>query len=153
MEQNKRIVHFKINGDSYALHLDAVERVVHAVYVTPIPRAPEIVTGIINIEGTVIPVIDVRKCFRLPLVKLHPDHRFIIANSAKRKVALMVDSVGEVMECEPGDIENEKTVLPEMPFVKGIVVLENGLILINDIDKFLSLEDEKILEDALNNRQ
>ena len=153
MEQNLRIVIFKINGDSYALPLEAVKRVIHAVYITPIPRAPEIVTGIINIEGTVIPVIDLRKCFRLPPVKLHPDHRFIIANSATRKVALIADSVGEVMECKPGDIENEKTVLPEMPFVKGIIAIEKGVILINDIDKFLSLEEEKMLDEALSNQQ
>jgi purine-binding chemotaxis protein CheW len=149
VKENIPIVLFTIDGNLYALHLDAIERVIHAIFITPIPKAPDIVAGVINIEGTVIPVIDLRKRFNLILKTLHPDQQFIIANSATRKIALIVDSVGEVIECNLEDIASEKTVLPDMPYVKGIIATEQGVILINDIDKFLSLEDEKIIDDAL----
>ncbi len=57
---------FTLDEQRYALHLSAVERVICVVEITPLPKAPEIVLGIINVGGQIIPVIDMRKRFRLP---------------------------------------------------------------------------------------
>ena len=60
------IVVFALDEQRYALHLLAVERVVRAVEVTALPEAPEIVLGVVNVKGRIVPVINVRRRFRLP---------------------------------------------------------------------------------------
>src|SRR5262245_7366526 len=69
---------FKLEGHQYTLPLSKVDRVVSAVYVTPLPKASEVVLGIINIQGQVIPVINLRKRFRLSEREVEPSDQFII---------------------------------------------------------------------------
>ena len=59
-----QIVVFALDEPRYALPLSAVERVVRAVEITPLPKAPEIVLGVINMQGQVVPAVDIRKRFR-----------------------------------------------------------------------------------------
>ena len=66
MSQLQQLVGFGLDGQHYAVNLAAVERIVHIVEVAPLPRAPEIVLGVINFSGRIIPVVDLRRRFRLP---------------------------------------------------------------------------------------
>jgi len=65
MIKPKRILVFILDEQRYGLDLDAVDRVVRAVAVTLLPDAPEVVLGIINVQGRIVPVINMRNCFRL----------------------------------------------------------------------------------------
>jgi purine-binding chemotaxis protein CheW len=67
MRMNKatQLVVFALDEQRYALRLTAVERIVRAVEVTPLPKAPQIVLGVIDAQGRIIPVVDVRQRFRL----------------------------------------------------------------------------------------
>jgi purine-binding chemotaxis protein CheW len=73
-----KLVLFSLEEPRYALYLSAVERVIRSVEVTPLPKAPEIVIGVINIQGEIIPVIDIRKLFHLPIHEISIDDLFII---------------------------------------------------------------------------
>jgi len=61
-----QLIVFTLDAQRYALHLSAVERAIRMVEITPLPKAPEIVIGVVNIHGAVIPVLNIRKRFRLP---------------------------------------------------------------------------------------
>lgn len=148
METHK-IVMFSLEEPRYALYLSAVERVIRSVEITPLPKAPEKISGVINFQGEVIPVIDIRKLFRLPKHEIGLDDQFIIARTSKRLVVLAVDSVGEVTEISDFKIKDFKKTLPFAELISGVTVFENNIILINDLEKFLSLDDEKTLENAL----
>lgn len=67
MKASALMVGLTLDGQRYALSLAQVERVIRAVEITPLPQAPEIITGVINVRGRVIPVVDIRKRFRLPV--------------------------------------------------------------------------------------
>lgn len=144
-----RIVVFALDEPRYALLLSAVERVVRAVEITPLPKAPEIVLGIINVQGRIIPVIDVRQRFRLPTREMKLDDRFIIARTSRRHVALVVDSVTGFRELTEREIVNTEQALPFADYVKGVAKLEDNLVLIHDLDQFLSLDEEKVIDAAL----
>jgi len=144
-----RIVVFALDEPRYALLLSAVERVVRAVEITPLPKAPEIVLGIINVQGRIIPVIDVRQRFRLPTREMKLDDRFIIARTSRRQVALVVDSVTGFRELTEREIVNTEQALPFADYVKGVAKLEDNLVLIHDLDQFLSLDEEKAIDAAL----
>jgi len=97
---NQKIVLFSLDEPRYALYLSAVERVVRAVEITPLPKAPNIVLGIINFQGKIIPVIDIRQRFHLRRREINLEDQFIIARTSKRLVVLVVDSVTGVYELE-----------------------------------------------------
>ena len=150
---NTTLLHiaFTLDEGHYALDLSAVERIIQAVEVTPLPEAPDIVLGIINIKGKIIPVVNIRRRFRLSEKDIEPTNRLIIAHTLKRTVALVVDVVLGVIETPEDRVVQTDTVLPGMDYVQGVVKMEDGMILIHDLNKFLSLEEEKTLDIAIMN--
>ena len=146
-----QIIIFTLDDQRYGLPLPAVERVVRMVDITPLPKAPDNVLGIINMQGRVIPVINMRRRFRLPEWELALTDQLIIAHTARRPVALVADAVTDVHEYAEQEAVAAQDILPGVEYVAGVVKLENGLILIHDMDKFLSLEEDAQLDRALEN--
>lgn len=140
---------FTLDDWRCALELSTVERVYRAVAVTPLPDAPDIVMGVINVRGGVLPVVDIRRRFRLPEKNLTPDDRLIIARSTGCLVALVVDEVTGVIECAEKDITSASAIVSGMEYVEGVARLKDGMILIHDLARFLSLEEKAALEQAL----
>jgi purine-binding chemotaxis protein CheW len=140
---------FSIDGQRYGLHLPAVQTVVRAVEFTPLPRVPDIITGIINMRGKVIPLVNIRRRFRLPERDIKLTDQFIVADTARRTVALSADSVEGAVEYSDENIAAPDTILPKMEYIEGVAKLADGMVLIHDLDRFLSLDEEKALDDAL----
>lgn len=149
MEELERLVVFALDDQRYALRLSAVDRVVPMVRITPLPKAPAIVIGVVNVQGRVIPVIDMRRRFHLPEREAALTDRLIIAHTARRPVALAADVVAGVLEYPGHNIVAAEGVLPGVEHVEGIAKLKGDLILIHDLDRFLSLEEEQSLDRAL----
>ena len=149
MSRSAHLVTFELDGQRYALHLSAVQIVVRAVEITPLPQAPDCVAGIINFQGQVVPVFNLRRRFRLPERELQLEDHIILARTARRLVALVVDTVGGVLECADGGTVPAETVVPGTEYVEGVVKRTDGLILIHDLNSFLSLHEEQTLEGAL----
>jgi purine-binding chemotaxis protein CheW len=143
------IVVFALDEPRYAIGLSAVERIVRAVEITPLPLAPEIVLGVINAQGRILPVLDIRKRFRLPARELRLDDRFIIARTARWHVALVVDSVVGVHELTDRQMVSAKRALPFAQYLTGVAKVEDNLVLIHDLDQFLSLDEERVLDTVL----
>ncbi|WP_018990235.1 chemotaxis protein CheW [Aromatoleum toluclasticum] len=143
------LVVFTLVGARYAVPLSRVERVVRAVEITRLPAAPEIVLGIINVHGCVMPVVDTRKRFGLPQRSIGPQDQFIIAHTMRRIVALVVDSAVDVMPCDPAQRVAAEHILPEFAQLAGVVKLADGMILVHDLDGFLSLDEEHALDEAM----
>jgi purine-binding chemotaxis protein CheW len=144
-----QLVTFLLGDRRYALHLRAVERVIPSVDITPIPKAPEIVLGLINLRGKIIPVLNVRRRFSLPERQIELQDHFIIASTSRRVVALPVDSTGGVIEVSDQEVTEASQVLSGLEHVEGVVKLRDGMLLIPDLEWFLSLEEEATLDEAL----
>jgi purine-binding chemotaxis protein CheW len=136
-------------GGQYALRLASVERVVRAAEITPLPQSPEIVLGVINAQGSILPVVNVRRRFRLPEREMEPGDRMILAVAARRRVALLVDAVTGVVERAEEDVIAAEAVVPHMEYVDGVTTLGDDILLIHDLDSFLSLDEERELDAAL----
>ncbi|MDR3391848.1 MAG: chemotaxis protein CheW [Sulfuriferula sp.] len=149
MKQQDFLVIFILGQQRYALPLSAVDRVVRMVAITPLPHAPDIVLGVVNFQGQVIPVINVRRRFGLPEQEIALSDQLVMAHTAHRAVALVVDAVQDVSACAAQSQIEAKHILPGLEYVTGAVKLTDGLILIHDLDTFLSLEEEDALDRAL----
>ncbi len=143
------IVVFNLDGCRYALDVWSVERVIRVVEVTPLPNAPEVVIGVINVAGRIIPVVNVRQRFGLPEREIALSDDLIVARTSRRIVALIVDTVVDIMKVSDPRVVPARDVLPGLDYVDGVLGLADGIILIHDLDKFLSIEEENLLEDSL----
>ena len=149
MNKSNQYVVFTLDGQRYALLLSDVERIIRVVEMTSLPKAPDIILGIINVEGQIIPVVNIRERFRLPRRELNLSDVLIIARTPKRTVALMADDASGVIESRKQEIVKAEKILPGMGYIEGVVKLEDGIVFIHDLGKFLSLEEEKKLDDAI----
>lgn len=149
MNKSNQYVVFTLDEQPYALRLSTVERIVRVVEVTPLPKAPEIVLGVVNVQGQIIPVVNIRKRFRLQEREMNLNDQLIIAHTSKRTVALVTDVVNGVVERSEQEVITSEKILPGLEYVEGVVKFENGMIFIHDLDKFLSLEEMKALDDAM----
>ena len=143
------LVIFTLDDQRYALPLHAAERVVRIVAITPLPNAPDIILGVVNFQGRVIPVINVRRRFRLPEREITLTDKLVVAHTARRDVALMADSVLDVIAGSEQKLVATANILPKLEYMEGVVKLTDGLIFIHDLEKFLSLEEESSLDLAL----
>jgi purine-binding chemotaxis protein CheW len=149
MLQVHQLVVFTLNDQRYAVSLAVTERIVRMVHITPMPHTPEIVLGVINVQGGIIPVIDIRKRFRLPARELQLSDQILIARTSKRRVALVVDAVSEVVTLSAQEVVMGETILARLDYVAGVVKRPDGLVLIHDLDRFLSLEEAQALHGAI----
>ena len=149
MNRLRKLVTFSLDDRAFALYVSAVQRIIRVVEVTALPKAPEIVVGIINMQGQVIPVFDIRMRFHLPAREGRLNDQMIIATTEMRTVALIVDSVNDVIEIPEEKIIAAEQILPELEYVEGVVKTEGGMVLIHDLEKFLSLPEQKALDEAM----
>jgi purine-binding chemotaxis protein CheW len=148
-DRGGQLLEFTVGDQRYALRLAAVDRVVRAVEVTPLPEAPASVLGIINVQGRVVPTLSLRRRFALPGKEIEPNDRFIIVSTARQTFALVADEVHGVVECLPEAIVPATEILPRLDPVAGVMLLNDGMILISDVDTFLSPDQEAILDHRL----
>jgi purine-binding chemotaxis protein CheW len=146
-----RVVGFELDGIAYALPLAAVERVVRAVEITPLPGAPDVILGVINVHGSVVPVADVRKRFGLPPREIELDHAIVIARAANRPLALVADRVHGVLEYSESDLVGGGQIVPSAGHVAAVAKTREGLVIIQDLDRFFDIAEETSLRYAMEN--
>jgi purine-binding chemotaxis protein CheW len=138
---------FELNDARYAIPLDLVREVARAVAVTPLPGAPPVVLGVIDVRGRIAPVYDLRRRLGLEPREIEPSDQFVLADSAGRLVALVVDRV-EWMASVPDEAIHEEPE-PGVPYISGLARLPDGLALIHDLAAFLSADESRALDRAL----
>ncbi len=156
-----QLVLFTLDGWSFALELAMVHRVVRAFEVTPLPNAPPVILGIVDVQGEISAVVNLRHRFHLPERELTPSDQFILVNMAlptsspasspalKRRLALVVDAVTGVIDVEQESIAVGDEIVVDLEYVQGIAKLEGDLVLIHNLARCLSLDEAKVLSDAL----
>lgn len=144
-----RVLVFEVAGARIGVSLEAVQQIVRAVAITPLPEAPAAVAGVIGVRGSVVPVFDLRRRFGSPAGELDPGERFVIAKTARRTVALRVDEVEWIREVPGQAVQEMADLTTGSPYVAGVARMEDGLLLIHDLETFLSAAEEEALDGSL----
>ncbi len=145
----RQLVSFTLDGQGYAVPVACVQRVLRMVEVTPLPKAPEVVLGVFDLGGVIVPVLSMRKRFGIPEAETRLSDQLLVADTATRSVAVVVSSVTGVMERMTEEITEINKIVPGAQYVEGIVPLDDGLLFIHDLDRFLSLPEESQLQQLL----
>ena len=145
-----RLVLLTVDGQTYALHLEAVDRIVRIVEVTPLPGAPDVVEGVVNIQGEVVPVVSIRRRLGLARRAAGVSDSLVVARARTRRLAIIAESVLGVVE-RPADavVSTGDIVARGIQHIEGVLKTADGLVLIHDLDRFFSAEEEQSLDLAL----
>jgi purine-binding chemotaxis protein CheW len=147
--RRKVVVTFRVADQAYALPLDAVVQVLPMVAVAPLPQAPPIVLGVINLHGQIVPVIDIRRRAGRPPREYGLKGHVLVVRTPRRTLALPVDAVVGTCELPADAIVAPAALLPGVGQLAGVATLSEEVIFIYDLDAFLSLEEEARLTSAL----
>jgi purine-binding chemotaxis protein CheW len=90
-----------------------------------------------------------RRRFGLKPRPIHPDDHLVIARSARRRWGLTVQAACDVVECAEDELIAPQSVVPGLEHVHGIARTPQGLLLIHDLDRFLAVDEEAVLQEAL----
>jgi purine-binding chemotaxis protein CheW len=145
---NVALLVFALGDNRFALPCDRVTEIIPATAIQALPRAPEIVEGVVNLRGTIVPVLDIRRRFALPPSELHQDQHFIIASAGGTPVALRVDRALDVVTIAQSAIHVDG-IADGAEHIAGIAVVDDGLLVIQDLDRFLALDEARDVDAAL----
>jgi purine-binding chemotaxis protein CheW len=95
---------FRIGGEDYAVDIMRVREIIYPLPITPVPRAPAFIEGVVRLRGEVIPVLDVRKRLGVDARAETRKSRFLVVNVAGRRIGLVVDEVCEVLRLPRSEI-------------------------------------------------
>lgn len=144
-----RLVLLTVDGQTYALHLEAVERVLRMVEITPLPGAPDAVEGVINIHGEVVPIVSIRTRLGLTRCAVRASDSLVLAHARTRRLAIIAESVLGVVERPADAVVGTGDLARGVRHIEGVLKTSDGLVLIHDLDRFFSPEEEQSLDLAL----
>lgn len=149
MKDSELALVFLIEAQRLAVPSDCVDFVTRAVALTPLPHAPEIIAGLVNIRGKVVPAANVRRRSGFTDRPLRASDYFIVVHTPRRALVLIADAIVGLLPFHSEDFSPVENILPGVPHVAGVLSDANGMILIHDLERFLSLEEEEHLKGAL----
>jgi len=142
-----QLVTFSIGEEEFGVDILSVQEIIRMMDITKVPRAPDFVEGVINLRGKVIPIIDLRKRFGLS-TRDHDKHtRIIVIEINNMIVGFVVDSVSEVLRIPASTVEPPPPVVSglESEYISGVGKLEDRLLILLDLNKLLSGEEQNML--------
>jgi purine-binding chemotaxis protein CheW len=146
----KQLVVFNLGGEVYGVDISVVREIIHIQPITRVPGTPHSVEGVINLRGSVIPVVDLRKRFQLEMVPRGKDTRIVVVSCRGQDIGVIVDSVAQVLRVPVDSIQPPSTVVTggHLEHLLGIIKLPDRLVILLDMDQVLSRQDIAAISSA-----
>ena len=146
----RQLVVFRLSDGSYALDIQVVREINRLIDITSVPKAPDFVEGIINLRGTIIPVVDLGLRFEMPRTEHSKDTRIVVVESEGHTLGLVVDEVSEVLRIPEDEIDpatNMTTTGINLDYVTGVGKVGERLILILSPERLFTVEEKARLRE------
>jgi len=153
MADEIQLVVFTLNaGDmtcEYGVPITQVQEIIRLTTPTRLPQVPAFVEGIINLRGSIIPIIDLKKRFNMPTAEYTDETRIIVVDIEGKTVGIIVDQVAEVLRLPLSSVEPPPAVIGGLTaeYLTGVGKLEDRLLIMLDVTKVLSEGEKKELKD------
>ena len=142
--EEMQLVCFKVDHEEYAVNIMKVQEIIRINEITAVPKTKEYMKGIINLRGTVVPVVDMRTRFGLKTPESQEQSRIVVVNISGKTTGLIVDSVTEVLRVSKSQIEPPPTSVANLDgkFIDGVGKFNEGkrIIVLINVDCLLSDE-------------
>lgn len=135
-----QLVTFRIGEEEFGVDILAVQEIIRLVPITPVPRAPVDIAGVINLRGKVIPVVNMRSRFSLPARDASPQTRIVVMESEEKIVGFLVDAVSEVLRIPVTTVEDPPPVVAGIgsEYIRGVGKLAERLLILLDLDRLMA---------------
>lgn len=139
-QQGQQYLTFLLAEQEYGLELFKIQEICGYAPITPIPNLPPHVRGVMNLRGTVLPVIDLRMKFRLPTVEYNKFTVIVIAKVKEKTVGLLVDAVSDVLQVTPEQIRDAPDfgTSVDTKFIRGVFQTRDHLAVALNLEKLLT---------------
>lgn len=141
-EAVQQLVIFSLADESYGVDISAVSEIIRLQEITKVPRTPTFVEGVINLRGKVIPVVNLRTIFYLPVGEQTQESRIVVVDIGGQHTGIMVDEVTEVLRIAADAVEPPSSMIAsaDSNYLLGIAKVEDKMITLLDMEKVLSPE-------------
>jgi purine-binding chemotaxis protein CheW len=146
VSEMRQYLTFKLGNEVFGIDVAKVREILDFTTITEIPRTPEFMSGVINLRGNVVPVVDLRLCFHMSKTVRTRNTCIVVVEvlleSESTVIGALADSVEEVIDLEPDQIKPAPKIGTQIrtDFIKGMGTRENQFIMILDIDRVFSTE-------------
>lgn len=154
-----QLVSFVVGAEEYAIPILAVQEINRMMDITRVPQSPPFVEGVINLRGKVIPVVDLRKRFGMPVNENTGDERIIVVEvqgeTEARVIGFTVDKVNRVLRIGSEIVEPAPAMAcgADSEYVLGVGKLEEGLLILLSLDKLFSQRELELAASAAGNSE
>jgi len=154
INETKQYLTFKLNEEVFGVDVAQVREILDYVKITKVPQTPEFMCGVINLRGSVVPVVDMNMKFGMVKTERTVNTCIVVVevvlNEEKTILGALVDSVQEVFEIDPANIEPAPRIGTKLrtEFIKGMGKHDDKFIIILDIDKIFSSEELEVVQNA-----
>lgn len=137
-----QLVTFEVVDEEYAVDILAVQEINRMMELTRVPQAPPEVEGVINLRGKIIPVLDLRKRFGLPVVENSDQSRIIVVEVHGRVIGFIVDRVHEVLRIDSRIVEPAPAMVcsVDSEFIAGVGKVDDRLIILLELEKLFDVK-------------
>lgn len=147
-----QVVIFRLAGEEFGLEIAQVREIIRMQGITPMPKAPEFIEGVINLRGQIVAVMDLAMRFGLKTGEKSEKSRIVVTEVKENIVGMIVDEVPEVLRIAEGEIEAAPEMLQSQvhaDFIRGVgKVGGNRLVILLDVDKIMSRDEAKQVSEA-----
>ncbi|WP_025265058.1 chemotaxis protein CheW [Thalassolituus oleivorans] len=154
-QHEQQYLTFIMSGEEYGVDILAVQEIRGWEESTTIPNAPPYIRGVINLRGTIVPIMDLRARFGLPEVDYSPVTVVIILKfegaNGDRVMGIVVDAVSDVYTIADSDTRKppELTEDQNSDFIKGLVNVNDKMVILLDVDILLNIKAKKSIQDVV----
>lgn len=145
-----QFVIFQAGVQSFAVEINRVKEILRHRKVTPLPRTPSFIEGVIDLRGSLIPVLDLRKRFEVAAPVFNDQTRIIVIRYKKKKIGLVVDSVSRVLPIPLRDIKAPPAIARAhgSEYMLAVAKHHDELYIVLDLDRILSSAEHMTLENV-----
>lgn len=146
----EQLVIFELSGEAYGVNVAHVQSIMPMQEIITVPGAPPFVEGVVNLRGTVVPVVDLRSRFELSLPTNGQKSVIVIAELDALKVGLIVDKVTEVTKIAEAVIEPPSPLLTSVDtaYLRGIGKIKDSIVILLDLVRVFPLDEQQMLAQA-----
>ncbi|WP_252234657.1 chemotaxis protein CheW [Clostridium sp. ZS1] len=140
-----KILIFGLNNEYYASDIKDIERILGYEEPTTLPDSPSFVKGVINYQESILPIISLSTKFNLGNDEQSEEKKIIVVKKGNKKFGIIVENVYEVKDIDSKLIEvsPEITTTLSRSYINGLIRLEKKIVILLDVDKILSIEEEQ----------
>jgi purine-binding chemotaxis protein CheW len=154
IKESRQYLTFKLTDEVFGVDVSQVREILDYIKITKVPQTPDFMCGVINLRGSVVPVVDMNMKFGLKKTERSVNTCIVVMEVAlgdeKSVIGALVDSVQEVFEIDSENIEPAPRIGTKLKteFIKGMGKREDNFIIILDIDKVFSSEELELVQNT-----